>query len=45
MEEFIFETDYEAVEFATESGKHFVRYTGSSWSTCEDGDYGVLLND
>jgi hypothetical protein len=40
---FIFETDYDAVEFATECGKDFVRYTGTSWATCDDGDYGVIV--
>lgn len=43
IHEFVFETAYDAVEFATECGQDFVRYTGSSWGTEEDGDYGVLV--
>lgn len=37
MEEFIFETEWDAIEFAEECGDAFVRYTGTSWKTCEDG--------
>ena len=42
-QEFVFETAYEAVDFKTCGGLDFVRFTGSSWATEEDGDYGVLM--
>jgi hypothetical protein len=42
-ETYIFETGYEACEFAMECGYAFVRYTGTSWTTKEDGDYGVVV--
>jgi hypothetical protein len=42
-QEFVFETAYEACEFATECGDKFVRYNGTSWKTEDDGDYGVVV--
>jgi hypothetical protein len=42
-QEFVFETAYEACEFATECGDKFVRYNGTSWKTEDEGDYGVVV--
>ena len=42
-ETFIFETEWDAIDFAEECGDAFVRYTGSSWITQDEGDYGVVV--
>jgi hypothetical protein len=42
-ETYIFETGYEACEFAMECEDAFVSYTGTSWVTEEDGDWGVVV--
>ena len=42
MEEYVFETGKEAVEFAIESGEKF-DYVGSSWATGNPGNFGVIL--
>jgi hypothetical protein len=42
-ETYIFETGYEACKFAMECEDAFVSYTGTSWVTEEDGDWGVVV--
>ena len=42
-ETYIFETEWDAIDFAEDCGDAFVRYTGSSWITQDEGDYGVVV--